>query len=212
VRVVLLVIPCSLAASGFQHLSSGIATNIAFPVPVYMLMGVPQTDAEYAKASRALSFANASDGRARIARAESALNLKVPVEAVEPLLVEGLSHAPASSRGWTLLAETLTEKRAAARACEMALSLTPYDYWLNERRVQLAASLWDQIDDTAREEAMTQARQLWSFPESRGEILNLLRTSEGATLLTRAYKGRDSELKQINYWVARQRLASRLKP
>jgi hypothetical protein len=210
-RILLLAPAVALLIPAIPRLYSGTAVEAAFPVPVYMAMDVVLPHAAYEGAARALSHAAAQDGEARIAQAEAAALAGHPAAEIAALLQAGLTRAPMSVRGWTLLAELPPTGPAPRRqALRNAIALGPYEVSLSGRRVRRAALLWEEMTPEAREATLRQARLLWREPALRGQIRPLLRAPGGAVLLTRAFAQDPASLAALNRWAVRDRLRERL--
>ncbi|MGA7676570.1 MAG: hypothetical protein WCA78_16175 [Rhizomicrobium sp.] len=212
---ILCLIPAiALGAFAVPHLLDGFAVDAAIPVPVYMIAQVPMPKAAYEDAVVALGRADPRDGDAAIARAEASLRSGAQPLSQVPTLTQGLTQVPASARGWTLLSEAwlATDKRNAARALGQALLLAPHEYWLVGPRALDAAMLWPYLDADAQAQALEQTRMLWEEPLLRGQIRPLLFSSEGVSLVTRAFASQQDELRDMNRWLSLQRRQLPLSP
>jgi len=198
------VLLCSLAV---PHLRDGAAQDAAVPVPVYMIAQVAMPKVAYEDAAAALSRGSPRNGEAAIEQAEAVMRAGGPRAHAQAILVRGLSHDPASARGWTLLSEIAlpTDRKAAARALSQALVLAPHDYWLVGARAQDAALLWSELEADSRSMALEQTRILWEEPPLRSQLLQLLRTPEGVALASRAFAGNEDEIRAMNRWLSRER-------
>lgn len=198
----LLCLPAvALGYFGYVHFVDGIAVNAAVPVPVYMVAQIPMPKAAYAAAATTLAQANARNGNAKLLRAEAWMHSGAqPAESVSSLS-DGVSRAPASSRGWILLSEALypASRTAAARALSQSLLLAPYDFWLAGPQTADAARLWPYLDGEAREEAIAKSRLLWEEPALRPYLKGVLDRPEGAALLTKALSA--EERRALNRWI-----------
>jgi len=202
-----LVGPLALAFLAIPRLTSGIATDAAFPVPIYIAMNVPLPASAYRQAADILAQANPNDGDAVIARAEAMSRSGSAPGDVIAVVQLGLSDAPASARGWTLLAEQegkVAHGRAAAPLA-LALSLGPYDYWLAGRRAGDAVTLWDALDADGKSAALGQLRLLWDEPSLRQQIVPILALKGGPRLMTRALASETEEIRALNRWLNAQR-------
>jgi hypothetical protein len=196
-----------LAYGALLHLGNGLARDAAVPVPAYMVARVTMPKLAYQEAVRALGAADPRDGDAHIARGEAAMmaGMKTPQRISD--LSDGLRQAPASARGWVLLAESAApaDSGKAARYLGQALLLAPDDYWLALPLAQDAARLWPQLDAAARNRAVAQARLLWSEPMLRRQFPPLVSTPNGVALIWRAFAYQPGEMSDINRWLALQR-------
>ena len=207
---VLLAVPAFvLGTSGFVHFRDGVAVDAAIPVPVYMVAQVPLPKNAYIAAADALSQADPRNGHAAIAAAEASRHAGEQPGRLVPLLQQGLIHEPASARGWTLLSEVLypVDRKKAAAALSQALILAPRDYWLIGARAKDAALLWSDLGPDAQVAALGQVQLLWQTKKLRGQMRELLRTPDGAALVTRAF-GQD-DIRAVNRWHSRKQ---RLRP
>jgi hypothetical protein len=193
-----------LAIGAWPHFQNGLAREAAIPVPSYMVARIAMPKVAYRSAVQALARADARDGDAHVARGEALMALG---ESPTADLTAGLRHAPASARGWTLLAEASmkTDRRQAARYLGQALLLAPYDYWLALPLAQDAAKLWPQMDGVARERAVAQARMLWSDLQMRRQFQFFASTPEGVQLAWRTFAYQPDELRAINRWLVLRR-------
>ena len=190
------------------RMQSGFAVDRAFPVPIYMVMGVPVPHGAYVQAAQTLQHANPKDGEAMIAAAEAATRAGALPLQVIPRARLGLQKSPASARGWTLLAEEyLAERRGpeATRALSTALLLSPFDYWIAGRRAHVAAALLDDLDHDTRASADRQAELLWETPGLRDEIPGLLRAPGGRRLMAEALATDSQSVRALNRWLAGER-------
>ncbi len=177
------------------------ATEAAFPVPTYMIMNYPLPKSAYAAAAQLLLSADPADGDAKIAAAEATRNAGDSPARVISLVRQGLSHAPASGRGWTLLAEedfSSKNPTRAANALSLALTLGPYDYWIAGRRAGDAAVLWNFLSVDDRRQAERQARLLWDEPVLRRGAVAFVLTQGGAALMARALANEPAEIRALN--------------
>ena len=190
-----------LAALGLVFFSSGVAADRAFPVPVYMIINHTMPENAYADAASQLEAANDHDGDALLAKAEAQSHIATP----HPLLIaeikQALSRAPASARGWTMLAE-VCDAKCAGPAMALALSLAPHDYWLAGRRARDAAGLWDVLPESAQRQALDEARLLWEEPALRKQIAPLLAAKGGPALMTRALADNPEDIRALNRWLS----------
>jgi hypothetical protein len=197
-----------LAIGVWPHLRNGLAREAAIPVPSYMVARISMPKIAYRTAANALADADARDGDAHIARGEALMALS---ESPVADLKLGLRHAPASARGWTLLAEASirSDRKQAARYLGQAMLLAPYDYWLSLPLAQDAARLWPDLDDAARARAVAQARTLWADLQLRRNFQFFASTPEGVQLAWRTFAYQPDELQQINRWLVQNRPAVR---
>lgn len=199
---VLLVPAILLAVFSWPHLLSGMAQEGVVPVPNRMILRIPLPKLAYADAASVLSSAPVVDGESMLLRAESArLGGKTDVR---PLIIVGLSHQPASVRGWLLLAEAETEAGSypeASRAMSQALLLSRRDYYLSGKRVQDAAALWPYLDSSSRTSALEQAHLLWEEPSLRPQLRLVLVDQPGVMIMTKAFAASPDEIRRLNRWL-----------
>jgi tetratricopeptide (TPR) repeat protein len=184
---------------------SGLNIEAAYPVSVYVVMNYPVSQKRYAQAARFLAAADPNDGNSLITAAEASADGGTDRALVIKLVRQGLVHEPTSARGWTLLAEELTaagDRRVAAKALSLALTLGPYDYWIAERRARLAATLFDELQPEDQRAAETQARLLWETDSLRPAIPTLVQSQQGARLMTRALQDEPDQVRLLNRWLA----------
>ena len=207
-RIGLLLPAVLVSVLAIPRFVSGLALEAAYPVPPYIAKNVVLPRKSYATAAAILSHADPSDGETQIARAEAAHLAGEPDAQVIPIVENGLSHDPASARGWTLLCEVLqrTDRARSAKALTIALELARYDYFLAGRRARDGAVLWDAIAADDRPLLLRQAQLLWTEPQLHSEIPPLLNTPGGAALMTRALSDDPQQIRSLNRWVARRRL------
>jgi hypothetical protein len=193
-----------LIAAAIPRYQSGRAIDEAYPVPAYAILNLALPVNSYRAAADVLANANPNDGRTTIERAEMVSLAGAPPQDVVSLLEDGLTRAPASVRGWTLLAEqtqTLNRSRAG-EALAHSLLLGPKEYFLLGKRAQAAAQLWDVLPSDASESALAQARSLWTISALNQEIPYLLAVKGGPELMTRAFHDAPEDLRAMNRWLA----------
>lgn len=203
-RGIVLAVPALLLGYfGAVHFLDGLAVDAAIPVPVYMVAQVPMPKPAYIAAADALSYADPRNGHAMLAAAEARWHAGEPPGRLVATIRRGLTREPASARGWTLLSEVLyrSDKKRAAPALSQALILAPREYWLIGARAKDAALLWPNLDPASRSMALNQARLLWQEPQLHGQLRELLRSPEGAALVSRAFN--QDEIRRINRWHSR---------
>ena len=203
-----LLLPTALIIVAIPHLVDGVAYESAFPVPVYTEMNIGMPRSSYISAANALAQGVQRDGDRSVMEAQTEANAGAAPSRVLPVLTDGLSRSPASSRGWVLLAEQLsrTERKRAGEALSIALTIAPNDYQLLGRMERDAGSLWDVLSRDARDVAVNAAPALWKNPELRPYIRPILGTRGGPQLLTSAFWFDPEELRALNRWVEEQRL------
>jgi len=196
-----------LAAGGAVHLQNGLAVNAAFPIPLDISTNTPVPIAAYADAADVLRHANIHDGDTQLSLAEARFHAGEKPRRILNQVEDGLVGAPASAEGWTFYAEVLapSDPEKAAQALDQAFTLAPYDYFWAGRRAQLAAKIWNYLDNDTRDQALRQTRMLWYEPTLRNEVFLLLSTLDGDKLLTRAYSDDPNTLRAINRWVSARR-------
>ena len=212
---VLLLPSLALAVGGFVHLQNGLAVNAAFPVPLYISTNIPIPKAAYSDAADDLRHTNIRDGDSQISLAEARSHTGEEPRLILGQVAGGLIRAPASAEGWAFYAEVLApvDPHRAAQALDQAFTLAPYDYFWAGRRAKLASHVWNYLDNDTKNEALQQTRMLWEEPTLRGEVFQLLSTSDGGQILTRAYANDPNTLRAINRWVsARRRQLQSQKP
>lgn len=202
--VAISVIAGLLGYFGYVHFADGMALDAAVPVPVYMVAQVAMPKSAYAAAADALAKTNPRNGRGLLLWSEARLHAGVPSEKLASTFADGVSRMPASSRGWTLLAEMQMPRDpgSAAKAIGQAMALAPRDSWLIGGQVQDAAQLWPQLDQDSQEVAILRARLLWTDPTLRMQIKSVVQTPQGAALMTRALS--DGERRALNRWLVQQ--------
>jgi len=196
-----------LVAAAVPRFQSGRAIDAVYPVPNYVVLNLALPENAYRAAADVLANANGNDGRTLIERAEIASLGGAPSLQVVSLLEDGLARAPASVRGWTLLAEQ-TETRdptRAGKALAHSLLLGPYEYFLLAKRAREAASLWKLLPPDSENAALAQARHLWTESLLNGEIPPLLRINGGPELVARAFHDDPDDLRALNRWLAAER-------
>lgn len=206
-RFALLLPAVFVTALAVPRMISGLALEAAFPVPAYIAKNVILPRKTYAAAANALSHASLADGETQIFRAEAAHFAGEPDARVAAIVENGLSHDPASARGWTLLCEVLrkTDRKRSAKALAIALELAPYDYFLAGRRARDGALVWDVLAQDDRAFLLRQAKLLWTEQQLHGEIIPLLDAPGGAVLMTTALKDDPDQIRKLNQWVTRHR-------
>jgi len=204
---VLPLIVTAILAGG--RLRSGLASDLAFPVPLNISINHGLPISAYEAAERALDGADPADGEAKIERAEALKLSHASSEAVLPLLTDGLAREPASAGGWTLLAELPNAPLSMrAKALGLSLQLAPRDYWLSGRRALAGVPLVEVLSPDDKEALLRQIHLLWSVEDFRPQLHPLLESRQGAVLVTEAFAGDPDSLRALNRWVAQDRLRS----
>ena len=197
-------LPIVLVLVAAPRFVSGLATEAAFPIPIYLSMNVRVPTESYRIARDRLMRADPSDGDAKIAQAEAGIYSGAnPISTVQ-ILEEGLSLAPASARGWMLLAEQSahSDTKRAALALTVSLELDEFDYWLVDRRIRDAALLWHVMPVAGKGYTFRQIRLIWQTPILRARIEPLLAEQGVAAIFSRAFAGDRETLRAINRWRA----------
>ena len=181
---------------------SAIAVERAFPVPDYLAIDVALPTDAYRAAYAALGDADPRDGVLAVWRAEAAARGGMANAEIVRQTQAALRLAPASARGWTLLAESLagSDPKGTERALGVALDLSPADFWLTPRQLVVAARLWPTLSADTRAAAVRRARLLWIEPSLRPAIPGLLAETKGPDLMMTALG--TEELRALNRWVA----------
>jgi hypothetical protein len=194
----------TLVVFGFIHFRDGLANDAAIPVPVSMVAHSKLPKAAYRAAADALANANSRDGEAMIYRAEAELRAGANTADVISLVRRGLTLAPASARGWTLLSEALmvSDKDGASRALSQALILAPEDYFLIGAHLSEAAQLWGELDQDTRRLALAQMRLMWQETKLREFFFDFAQTRENQVLIRQAFE--NEEIRDINRWLMRE--------
>ena len=207
-RAVLLCPPVILLLAALPRLASGMALEATFPVPAYMNVDRTLPLKTYRATAQVLAGAAEADGEAQIARSRAAYLSGEVGPKIVAMADNGVSHAPSSAAGWTLLAalRTPVDRVRAAGAMAVAFELAPHDYYLAAWRARTAAHLWADLPADARESAARQVRLLWSDRKLRRQIRSILAVPGGPGLVTYAMKDDPDGLRALNRMVARERL------
>jgi hypothetical protein len=207
-RAVLLCPPVILLLAALPRFASGIALEATLPVPSYMTVARALPINATRATAHVLAGADEADGEAQIARSRAAYLSGEVGPKIIAMADNGLSHAPSSAAGWTLLAalRTPADRARAAAAMSVALELAPHDYYLAAWRARTAAPLWADLPADARESAAGQVRLLWSDRALRRQIRSVLAVPGGPSLVTYAMKDDPDGLRALNRMVARERL------
>jgi hypothetical protein len=184
------------------------ALEATFPVPAYMTVDRVLPFKTYRATAQVLAGAAEEDGEAQIARSRAAYLSGEVGPKIIALTDNGLSHAPSSAAGWTLLAtlRTPVDRARAAAALSVAFELAPHDCCLAAWRARTAAPLWADLPADARENAARQVRLLWSNRVQHNQIRSILAVPGGPQLVTYAMKDDPDGLRALNRMVARERL------
>jgi hypothetical protein len=201
----LCVLAAMLATVGFWHFRDGVAEDAAIPIPVYMISHNTMPKVAYIDAAFALAMADPKNGIATLQKAEALMRAGNDGRKVVDDIEAGLTRAPASSRGWTLLSEALypTNKAFAARALAQALILAPREYWLVGPQILDAARLWSELDSDTRQLALAKARLMWSENVLHPHLKTVVATPEGAALMVRSLSS--DEIRALNRWLIQER-------
>jgi hypothetical protein len=209
-RATVLVLPLILVSLAAPRLQSGIALEGAFPVPDYMTRNVTLPRDAYRAAVAALSHASERDSASAILRGEAALFIGTNPKEVEASLRQNLTRNPASARGWTLLAESLSfhDRNSASLALSQALATGTLEYALIGRQTRLAARLWDELPVNTHRTVLGQVELLWTNPSVRLELSTLLATQGGEALIAQTFANTRQTHQAVIDWVQayRQRL------
>lgn len=183
---------------------SGLATESAFPVPIYMSMNFRVPARTCRAASQRLTRTNPGDGDSKIAQAEADICSGAASTATMSVLKQGLALSPASARGWMLFAEqnSRTDPVRAAQALTMSFELDGFSYWLVDRRIRDAASLWSVMSTAGKNDTFKQVKLLWQTPDLRPRIEPLLAENGVAAIFSQTYIGDPENLRAINRWRA----------
>jgi hypothetical protein len=194
-----------LGIFSWKHYRDGIALDRAIPVPVYMTAQIEMPKAAYVEAAKALNNVDERNGNGLLTLAETLIRSGQPATRTLSVLRAGLERSPASSRGWTLLAERYyrSNNRLAAKALSQALILAPRDYWLVGARVQDANILWSYLDSDTKKIASAQTVLLWQEPQLHEQLRTVVRTSP--KMIERSFGSED--IREINRWMAREQEA-----
>jgi hypothetical protein len=189
------------------RLIAGLAAEAAFPVPFYMDEGIYLPHQAYEVAEAALAKVSAADGAMRIVAAEAGYLAANDSAQADRLLKEGLESAPASARGWALLAERLasSNRATAAQAWRQSVTLGPYEYRLLARRGRLAALLWSELDDQDRAAARMQVRLLWPGVRTRPGLFSILASPGGPALFEAAFADEPAVHDRVEGWMMEER-------
>ena len=206
-RVGLALLPVAVAAGAVPQLIDGIALNAAFPVPVYIQLDAPLPRAAYLHGADALARGVQRDGERAIFEAEALADAGASRGTILSVLRDGLSRSPATPRGWALMSELLmpVDRKQAANALGISLTLAPADYYLVDRQVLDAGELWDVLPDDAKQVAINAAPVLWTKEELHSQIRPVLRTRGGPELMSKAFRFDPEQLRQMNRWLTLQR-------
>ena len=202
-RVAVLVLPLILASLSTPRLKSGIALEGAFPVPDYITSNVTLPRDAYRAAVAALSHASERDSASAILRSEAALFIGTDPHEVEASFRQNLVKVPASVRGWTLLAESLSfhDRSSASLALSQALATGTLEYALSGRQTRLAARLWGELPENTHRIILGQVEHLWTVPRLRSELSTLLATQGGEALIAQTYADTPQTHQEIVDWV-----------
>lgn len=202
-RVPFLLIPFLLIVLALPRLQSGIAQEMAFPVPEYMSQNVSLQRDAYLTAAAKLSNVSENDRRSALWAAEAEIFLGRDSDYIEQKLRQHLRETPASARGWLLLGERLSfhDSNGAAAALSRSLSLSPLEHALIGRQARLSARLWDDLPNHSRQIALRQVAQLWAAPILRPELSSLQATKGGEDLLARAFVNTPEIHRTVSAWV-----------
>lgn len=197
----------ALLVLGGALLVAALPQAAAAPVPVFLTMDVWLPHETYVAAAQRLSGAMPWDGQAQLALAEARLLAQGADEPALQAIRSGLMAQPASSRGWSLLAEwQVRHKQDGAPALAMAQTLAPFDFYNSARRMRLAAVLWPSLDGPQREIATRLLRASWQCDAMRSWLPRLMAADGAATLFDRAFGGDPATLRAFNRWAILRRM------
>lgn len=192
--VFLMVPPVWLAVMAVPRLEAGLAATHTEAILSDRRLSYAIPARESLRAESALASALPTDGESEIWRAEllavrSAHDLS-SLETARALALEGLSHFPASTRGWTLLCEIDVKlDRSRAPACmDTAFYVGPFDWYVAERRTILSAYLFPQLDADTQDAAARRLRLVWEDPQLRAVAYEAAREPNGAALVSAAFR------------------------
>lgn len=197
----------ALLVLGGWLLMAALPQAAAAPVPVFITMDVQLPHETYVEAARRLSGAAPWDGQSQLALAEARLLAYGPDEAVHQAILRGLVAAPASPRGWSLLADWRARRKMdGAPALAMALTLAPFDTYDSARRMRLAAVAWPSLDAQRREIATRLLRASWLRDDMRPWLPGLMAGYGAPFLFGRAFADHPADLRAFNRWLILRRL------
>ena len=191
--IVLLIPPVLLATMAVPRLGAGLAQAKIEDVISDRRLGYEILPARSEIAERSLSRALPADGDSEIWRAEliavRGSHDKAELRTAQALVVDGLSHAPASTRGWTLLCEIdFSIVRADAPACmNTAFYVGPFDWYVAQRRTVLSAVLFPKLDADTRAAAARRLKLVWEDPGLRWVAYEAANQPNGAALVSAAF-------------------------
>ena len=208
-RGILLLPAVVLAMTAAPHLVSGIAREWTFPVPQFIASGREVPAESYRETGKILAAAAAVDGESAILSARALYLAGDKGEGLARQTKWGLSRAPASGAGWTLLAalQAPSTPKTAAEALAVSLELAPYDRTLAPWRMKVAAALWDRLSSDAQNDEIREIRQLWAGgKDERLAAVELLSVPGGTKLMDAALKTQSEDLRLLNRMAMRLRL------
>ena len=128
--------------------------------------------------------------------------------------IDALSHAPTNPRAWTLLCgiDAQRSRTEAVHCLDMAFSVTPFDWFTAEARMQMAASEWPLLDEKLRDSVVGLVRPMWTCTKWNGGaglkdvLLDLSSSDNGRQLLRAGFQSDVSELRDFNRWIFRRQI------
>jgi hypothetical protein len=195
----------ALAILAVPRLEDGIANERAIPVPNSLIRESALRPEDYRRAATVLANVDAHDGDSQVLAAETEWHAGAPAAVVAAKTEAALTYAPASLRGWLLLAEVASNPARQAAALSQTFVLAPYDYYIARRRTRDAARQWDTLDADTRDMALRQVQLLWDDEALHPLILPMLQTDADGALVGRAFAQRRSDLRSLNRWVSAER-------
>lgn len=200
-RALLLVPAAIIAVFAAPKFVSGLALDLAFPVPVYLVTGVRLSQDTLRATYDVLAGAGDVDPSVRVTRAEAAAKAGLDPAIAIDLARTALKESPAQQRGWLLLAQT-ANPATATRSLTMSTYTGPFEYYSLPVHVRATQRLLPNLGGDDRKTALRQVKQLWLQEMFHPRLYRLMATKEGAAVMWEATKDDFDEVRAINRWVA----------
>ena len=191
--LLLVAVPAGLSVFAVPRFAESASSPSVTGVETDRLFAHEVPRGRLARANRDLRQIAPGDGDALAWRAEIdallAGSSDAALERARATLLEGLSHAPANPRAWTLLCEIdiRIHRDRAASCMDTAFYVGPFDWFLAERRTVLSAWLWPQLDRDTQDAAARRLHLIWDDPRLHWIALEAGLEPNGAALVTAAF-------------------------
>jgi hypothetical protein len=211
---VLLCVPVLLGVLAFPRFLAGARVEPFHNVITQAELGQKLPPSIYRAAADALAGAPDADGQSQSDRARalvlSADKDPATIAQSRVLVVRALLDGPSNANAWTLLCQIDARRtpQAGVACLDNAFTISPYDWYTADWRMNLVASEWPYLDERVRDQAVSLILPMWSlvWPQDdtvtlRGVLYDLSFTEDGRQLLRAGFAGHRNDLRDFNRYV-----------